>query len=94
VPSLKNFTANNTVFWDVTPRGALVRADVSVELIVVIIRVEKIRELGTLAVATAVHREESILPKHTRRNIPENGILHSHRRENPKSYRALTGWAL
>jgi hypothetical protein len=26
--------------------------------------------------------------------ISENGILHSHRRENFKSYIALTGWAL
>jgi hypothetical protein len=27
-------------------------------------------------------------------NIPEDGILHSHRRKNIKSYTALTGWAL
>jgi hypothetical protein len=26
--------------------------------------------------------------------IPEDGILHSHRRENLKSYIALTAWAL
>jgi hypothetical protein len=26
--------------------------------------------------------------------IPENGIVHSHRRENHKSYIALTGWTL
>jgi hypothetical protein len=26
--------------------------------------------------------------------IPKGGILHSHRRENLKSYIALTGWAL
>jgi hypothetical protein len=25
--------------------------------------------------------------------IPEDGILHSHRRENFKPYVALTGWA-
>jgi hypothetical protein len=30
----------------------------------------------------------------TRSHIPENGILHSHRRENLKSYIALTGWTL
>jgi hypothetical protein len=28
------------------------------------------------------------------RNIPEDDILHSHRRENLKSYIALTGWTL
>jgi hypothetical protein len=26
--------------------------------------------------------------------IPEDGILHSHRRQNLKSYIALTGWDL
>jgi hypothetical protein len=26
--------------------------------------------------------------------IPEDGVLHSHRRENLKSYIALTGWTL
>jgi hypothetical protein len=26
--------------------------------------------------------------------IPEDGILHSHRRENSKYYIALTGWTL
>jgi hypothetical protein len=30
----------------------------------------------------------------TLRYIPEDGILHSHRRENLKSYTALTGWDL
>jgi hypothetical protein len=30
----------------------------------------------------------------TRRNITDDGILHSHRRENLKSCIALTGWAL
>jgi hypothetical protein len=26
--------------------------------------------------------------------IPEDGVLHSHRRENLKPYIALTGWAV
>jgi hypothetical protein len=38
--------------------------------------------------------ETSILTIAKRRNIPEDGILHSHRRENLDSYTALTGWAL
>jgi hypothetical protein len=32
--------------------------------------------------------------KSHRRNMPENGILHSHSSENLKSYIALTGWTL
>jgi hypothetical protein len=38
--------------------------------------------------------EMSVLTKAKRRNIPEDGILHSHRRENLKPYTALTGWTL
>jgi hypothetical protein len=38
--------------------------------------------------------EKSVLTRATQRNIPEDAILRSHRRENLKSYIALTGWAL
>jgi hypothetical protein len=38
--------------------------------------------------------ETSVLARATRRNIPEDAILHRHRRENLKSYIALTGWVL
>jgi hypothetical protein len=38
--------------------------------------------------------EKSVLRKATRRNIPEDDILHSHCRENLKSYIALTDWAV
>jgi hypothetical protein len=38
--------------------------------------------------------ETSVLRRATRRNIPKDGILHSNRRENLKSYIALTDWAL
>jgi hypothetical protein len=38
--------------------------------------------------------ETSVLTRTTWRNIPEDDILHSHRRENLKPYIALTGWAL
>jgi hypothetical protein len=38
--------------------------------------------------------ESSVLTKGTRRNIKEDGILHSQRHKNLKSYIALTRWAL
>jgi hypothetical protein len=44
---------------------------------------EKIRSSETL-----------VLTQATRRHIPEDGILHSHRRQDLKSYIALTGWTL
>jgi hypothetical protein len=41
-----------------------------------------------------ISSEMSVLTRATRRNIPEDVFLHSHRRENLKSYIALTGWTL
>jgi hypothetical protein len=58
-------------------RVALVRTDISEELSASFIRVTRIVELGTLAVTSN---------RRTRINIPEDAILHSHRRENLKSY--------
>jgi hypothetical protein len=36
--------------------------------------------------------ETSVLTKNTRRKIPEDVFLHSHRRENLKSYKDLIIW--
>jgi hypothetical protein len=66
-------------------RVALVRTDFSEECIASIIKVARIGELGTTLTVT------SVLLRSTRRNILEDGILHSHRHENLKSYIALTG---
>jgi hypothetical protein len=38
--------------------------------------------------------ETSVDTRVKRYDIPEDGILHSHFRENLKSYIALTGWTL
>jgi hypothetical protein len=66
---------------------ALVRTDVSVELITSIIRVTSISELGTLAVTS----NQSMLRRNTMStatwcNIPEDGILQSHHCKNLKFY--------
>jgi hypothetical protein len=71
-------------------RVALVRTDGSKEHIASITRVTRICELGT---TLAVTSNRSTL-RATRRNIPEDGILHNHRRENLRYYIVLTGWAL
>jgi hypothetical protein len=83
-------------------RVALVRTDVSEEFSTSFIRVTGIGELGTpLAVTSVVSSspilvtlmkeapsssETSVLTRITRLNIQEDTILHSHRRENLKSY--------
>jgi hypothetical protein len=51
--------------------------------------------LVTLMKEALSSSETSVLTRATRRNIPEDDILQSHRRESPKSYIALlTGWTL
>jgi hypothetical protein len=84
-------------------RVALVRTDVSEELGASFIRVTKIDKLGTTQAAACVvpsspifvtlmkeapsTSETSVLTRATRRNNPEDTILHSHRREHLKSYK-------
>jgi hypothetical protein len=83
-------------------RVALVRTDISEEPSASSIRVTRIGELGTTLAVTSSRRTRRLLlhyycyiiTRATRRNIPEDTILHSHRRENLKSYIALTGWIL
>jgi hypothetical protein len=82
-------------------RVALVRTDVSEELGASIIRVTRIGELRRLSVVTANvpsspilvtlimeapnSSATSVLTRVRRHNIPEDAIIHSHRRENLKS---------
>jgi hypothetical protein len=48
----------------------------------------------TLMMEATYFSETSVLTRETQRNISEEGVLHSHRRENLKSYKELTGWIL
>jgi hypothetical protein len=83
-------------------RVALVRTDVSEESYTLIIKVTKISELGTALTVTSNRRtlrmddggatssEALVLTRVTQRKIPDDGILHSHRRENLKSYTEIS----
>jgi hypothetical protein len=53
-----------------------------------------LKSLFTLRMWAICSYETSVPTRATQRHIPEDGILHSHRRENRKSYIALTSWTL
>jgi hypothetical protein len=44
-------------------------------------------DFSTLKIEAIRSSEPSVHTRSTRRHIPEDGILHSHRRENIKSYK-------
>jgi hypothetical protein len=80
-----NFSVKNAVFWDVMPRGSCKNQRFG-GMEHLHHKGDKICELGmTLAVTSNQH----MLQRNTRatwRNIPKNGILHSHCCENLKAY--------
>jgi hypothetical protein len=81
---------------------SLIGTDVLEERSASFIRVRRIGDLGTMLVTASVvpsspilvtlkkeavrSSETSVITRTERRNIPEGTILHSHRRENLKSY--------
>jgi hypothetical protein len=83
---------------------------VIVVIIIIIIMYTFLRSLGRLLVTANVvpsssflvtlmmealgSLETTVLTRALRRNIPEDDILNSHRRENLKSNITLTGWTL
>jgi hypothetical protein len=72
-------------------RVAIVRTDVSEEFSASFIRMARIGEpiLVTLMKEALSSSETSVFTRATRRNIPEDTILQSHRRENLKPYNRI-----
>jgi hypothetical protein len=94
----------NAVFWEVTPRGSCKNRRFGgryrtlhcsvLRLLVTTNVVPSSLSLVTLMMEATRSSETSVLTKATRCHIPEEGILHSHSRENLRTYIALTGWTL
>jgi hypothetical protein len=62
--------------------------------LLVTVKVVSNSPIVTMMLEAISSSETSVLTRATQRHIPGDGILHSHRRENFKSYIALTGCAL
>jgi hypothetical protein len=89
----------NGVFWDVTPYGScknghfegtyrLHHQDESVlQLLVTVNVVSSTLILFTLMMEAIYSSESSVITGVTQRHMPEDGILHSHSRDSPKSDR-------
>jgi hypothetical protein len=80
----------NAVFWHDALCGVFLRSVRRLLLTANVVPSSPI--LVTLMIEALRFSETSVLTIATWRTIPENYKLHSHRRENLKSYRALIGW--
>jgi hypothetical protein len=85
---VKLLKVNEKIVFTVTPESSVRR------LLVTACVFSSSPILVTLMKEELSSSEISVPTRATRRNIPEDTILHSHRRENLKSYIALTGWTL
>jgi hypothetical protein len=78
-------------------RNHLLRLSISSHSALVVVTANVVTRsliLVTLMMEALRSCDTSVLIRAIRRNIPEDGILHSHRRENLKSCIALTGWSV
>jgi hypothetical protein len=94
-------TRSNAVFWDATMFGSCKNRHFggkyrvyhyhSVLRLLVTANVAPTSQvIVTLKAAATRSSETSVITRHTYRNIQENGILHSHCRENLTSYKMKT----
>jgi hypothetical protein len=83
----------NGVLWGVTPCGSCKNRSMH-RLLVTDNAVPSSPIIVTLMKEALSSSETSVLTRATWRNIPDDAILHSHRRQILKSYIALIGWTL